>query len=372
MKRIVDEMSSRERLTAYGRGEVVDRIPCVLAGGESLPSLYGFTVHDYMFSVDAMVAVEGNLGLEFGADSMGMGLGMWSIVEALGTRMRYPENDIPIVVEPAFEGTDWGKDDWRLRPIDIDRDGRFPLLMEAFRRLQNLYGDRWEISTGVASPLTVASGLIETETLLRGMVRDKERVHRLLRSITDCMVDCIAQLYGRLGISFGLSDPLSSGTLIGLKVFREFGKPYIAELVRALTELTGAAPGIHICGKTRDRWEDLLETGVSGLSVDNQESMEALKNACGDRVAISGNVPPVEVVRDGSPEDVMSAVRECIRQSGDSPRGFLLSPGCTLPVGTPRENITAFMNAASIYGRGAQKGRPCLGLLESSQPGAFR
>ena len=178
MKRIVDEMSSRERLTAYGRGEVVDRIPCVLAGGESLPSLYGFTVHDYMFSVDAMVAVEGNLGLEFGADSMGMGLGMWSIVEALGTRMRYPENDIPIVVEPAFEGTDWGKDDWRLRPIDIDRDGRFPLLMEAFRRLQNLYGDRWEISTGVASPLTVASGLIETETLLRGMVRDKEQVHR--------------------------------------------------------------------------------------------------------------------------------------------------------------------------------------------------
>ena len=73
--------------------------------------------------------------------------------------------------------------------------------------------------------------------------------------------------------------------------------------------------------------EDLLGTGVSGLSVDNQESMEALKNACGDRVAISGNVLPVEVVRDGSPEDVMSAVRECIRQSGDSPRGFLLSPG---------------------------------------------
>ena len=54
MKRIVDEMSSRERLTAYGRGEVVDRIPCVLAGGESLPSLYGFTVHDYMFSVESL------------------------------------------------------------------------------------------------------------------------------------------------------------------------------------------------------------------------------------------------------------------------------------------------------------------------------
>ena len=33
-----------------------------------------------------------------------------------------------------------------------------------------------------------------------------------------------------------------------------------------------------------------------------------------------------------------------------------MSPGCTTPVGTPKENLVALMYAAATYGKGAKKG----------------
>lgn len=70
------EMTPRERLLAYARGEEVNRIPTSLSAGETAPPLYGYDISEYYFSADAMVAVETGLAKDFGADNMGMGLGL--------------------------------------------------------------------------------------------------------------------------------------------------------------------------------------------------------------------------------------------------------------------------------------------------------
>ena len=66
---------------------------------------------------------------------------------------------------------------------------------------------------------------------------------------------------------------------------------------------------------------------------------------------MKGNVKPVEIMVYGTPEDVMRESKLCIEKCMDSPKGFTLSSGCTLPVETPVANVQAMVDAARIWGR---------------------
>lgn len=345
-------MTPKERTLAYARGEEVDRIPTTLSAGETVPPLYGIDICDYYFSADAMVTVEAGLAEDFHADNMGMGLGLRTLVEALGSELAYPKKGVSYILRPALATL---SDVENMELVNVEKDGRFPILIEAFERLIERFGKERIIGSGLAGPLTTAAGLIRTEDLLRATVRDPEGLHRLLQYSTDCIVQCCMDLNRKLGIKFMLSEPIASRDLLSKKQFHTFFLPYLEQTVRRLNTFQGAT-SLHICGRTKDRWQEVADAGVSGFWVDDCESLRELKEAHGDRMAISGNLTPVDVLRDGTTETIAANVRDCIAQAGDSPCGYNLCPGCTTPVGTPRENLAAFMEAAAHYGRGAKKG----------------
>lgn len=161
-----------------------------------------------------------------------------------------------------------------------------------------------------------------------------------------------------------MADPATSTNLLSPKLFQRFSKPYIQKQLNGIKELTGTIPGVHICGHTKKIWNDIVEVGYPSFSVDNCEDLAELKAAIGDKVKISGNVPPVEVMKNGTIDDVIQSVQECLIKGSDSPCGFSLAIGCQVPIGTTRENIEAYIYAARRYGRGAQKGKLCKGLYE--------
>jgi uroporphyrinogen decarboxylase len=55
-----------------------------------------------------------------------------------------------------------------------------------------------------------------------------------------------------------------------------------------------------------------------------------------------GNVPPLDVMARGTPEQVQAWARECIRKTGG--RGLILSAGGGVSPGTPPEAIDALVN----------------------------
>jgi uroporphyrinogen decarboxylase len=155
----------------------------------------------------------------------------------------------------------------------------------------------------------------------------------------------------KLGLSIGFADPVSSTSLISPKQFREFSLPYLKKNIDRIKETTGGAPGIHICGKSKELWLDAVGAGISNFSIDNVEDLEEAKKIMGDRVVITGNVPPVDVVYLGTKEQIFESVEESIRKDHDSPKGFILSTGCQIPMNTPIEKIEMFMAAANANGR---------------------
>ena len=85
----------------------------------------------------------------------------------------------------------------------------------------------------------------------------------------------------------------------------------------------GSRPGAHICGKTSPIWSDLADAGLFSFSIDNCEDLEAAKREVGDRMRFAGNVPPIEVMKDGSIDDVIEACKDCLRKCGDNPKGYI-------------------------------------------------
>lgn len=353
MKLIEPEMTPKERAMAYARGEEVDRIPTSLSAGETAPPLYGYTIRDYYFSADAMVAVESGLAEDFKADNMGIGLGLRTVIEALGTELSYPEDSVSYIVKPRLESFDQVSE---LGMLNIDKDGRLPLIVEAFERLMDKYGNVRNFGSGLAGPFTTAASLIGTEKFLVSTVKNKEGVHRLLQYSTDCIVELCRDLNRRLGIKFMLSEPMGAKNLISKRQFKEFFVPYLNQAVERMNEYQGST-SIHMCGNTRDRWQEIIDSGVSNFWVDNCESLRELKENYGDRIGITGNVPPVDILRNGTQEQIEECIRQCILDAGDNPKGYTICPGCTTPVGTTKEQMIMFMNAATTLSRGARKGQ---------------
>lgn len=124
---------------------------------------------------------------------------------------------------------------------------------------------------------------------------------------------------------------------------------YINELVQFINS-KGKGVTMHICGKTEKIWDDVVDMGISGLSVDNVVNLRKCKEKVGNKVKIYGHVDPSAIMYAGTPAEVRRAVIECVQQAWDSPKGYVIMSGCSLPVETPFENIKSMLDTAREIG----------------------
>jgi uroporphyrinogen decarboxylase len=89
----------------------------------------------------------------------------------------------------------------------------------------------------------------------------------------------------------------------------------------------------------------MAETGVTGMSLDSKQigvKLEETAKKVPDNILLIGNISPVDVMMNGTPEDVKKEVSELLDLMKPYPN-FILSTGCNLPQETPVENIQMFM-----------------------------
>ncbi|MEG1965449.1 MAG: uroporphyrinogen decarboxylase family protein [Oscillospiraceae bacterium] len=364
MEKYKDEMTPMERMMAYAKGEEVDHIPLSTTGGDVVASLYGYTIGEYRRSFDVKCKIMEYTKRDLcGSGGAAVLMGLKGIGEALGSELKYPENGLDYVSN--FVLTDYD--------MMSELEERFnpetnPFLQEKLAQISQYkqhFGDKFNVATNVAGPLTTAVSIRKTENVLKDMVKNKEMVHELLSMSVRCSLKWLEIVTDEFGPTMaGFADPASSMNLISPTQFREFSKPHLQDLLAGFKRITGRIPGTHICGRTKAIWQDLVDLGIPSFSVDNCEDLSELKAAVGDKMAISGNVPPVQVMQNGTIDDVIQSVQQCLIKGSDSPMGYSLALGCQMPVGTPMENIQAYIYAGRRYGRGAKKGQLCKGLSE--------
>ncbi len=341
-----DQMTPKERMEAFVSGKEIDRIPCSPFLGESCAPIFGHTIAQYNHSIDAIVNVAVGSFKKFRPDSIGFGPGLQGIPEAMGSKVIFPENSTPYISEPVLK--DYDEID-KLNPIDPYKDGRIAYFLEALKITNEKISHEVSVGSSVGGPFTTASFLRGTDKFLRDLNKNPEMVHKLLEIATKSVINYIDAVCD-LGLSPSIAEPNASCTMISEKKFREFAKPYLKKCMDRIIERTGSGTTLHICGKTKKIWGDMVDTGIGNLSLDNVEDIGELKESFGDKVRLIGNVDPVEIIMQGSREDIYNEVKNCIRKGYNSPKGYILSTGCDVPIGTDPDKILALMDAARIYG----------------------
>lgn len=344
MKR--EKMTPRERVDAFARGEEIDRVLCVPDMGATMAPYIGISLREYYHSAERMAELEVALFECLQQDNVSISTSLRGVASAMGAQIAFPEYGIAYTREPAIRSV---AEIDRLRVCDPSRDGMLPTVLDAITLTYKRLNDYVDVSAALSGPFSVASSLVGTEQLLKWTRKHPEAVHKLME-IVAASNDRYIQEAAKRGVSLGFADPVSSMSLISPEQFRTFSLPYLKQNIETVKRETGKGVGIHICGKSKAIWEDVVEAGISNFSIDNIEDLAEAKAQIGDRVVITGNIPPVDVIHRGTRAQIFDAVRSCIAKGYDAPKGYILSTGCQIPLGTKIEQIKAMMEAADEFG----------------------
>ena len=201
-----------------------------------------------------------------------------------------------------------------------------------FRR--KVGGRRW-IEGWIEGPCAEAADLRGINRLMTDFFDDPAFVRNLFEFTLE-----LGLRFGRAQAEAGV-DMLGIGdaaaSLVGPQIYAEFVLPYEKRLVNGLHAL-GVKVRLHICGNTKRILAGICSLGCDVVDIDSKVSLAAARAAMGPQQVFSGNIDPVRVLRNGTPDAVAAAIAQCYLEAG--PR-YIIAAGCEVPRDTPPENVRA-------------------------------
>ena len=108
---------------------------------------------------------------------------------------------------------------------------------------------------------------------------------------------------------------------------------------------------LHNCGNTGQCTSAMVHTGAKAYHFGNRIDMPDALRDCPADTLVMGNLDPVGVFKQGTPQEVYDATTELLKRTAEYPN-FVLSSGCDTPPETPFENIDAFYRALDDFNAG--------------------
>ena len=180
---------------------------------------------------------------------------------------------------------------------------------------------------------------------------DPKFIHELLDFHTNSVVlwiHAVEALFTRAGLTkcrFFYSDEVLP--MLSPDHVMEFCFPYI----RRIYEASQSPIKVFHCDNRVTHMTDIIARFGANVFFGNFSDYSILKNAFDNKLALMGNVPSVDTLTAGCPEDVEECCKWLIANCGEG-GGFILSTGGGVdPFGnSPLENIGAMVDAAKKYG----------------------
>ena len=251
---------------------------------------------------------------------------------AVGADIDYgTETTLPKIRAPRFEDPEeftFGD--------DVLARGRYPVVLEAIRIARRRHGETAPVISSMLGPFTIAGCLFGVETLLIWMIEDPEKVQAAMTAGTRLVARYIRAQFEAGAHVVQVSEPTASGDLISPAQYLGHVAPFHRELTVGIER-----PVItHICGDITRHLPHLATVGFRGVSFDIKTDIQAARTHLKGRTALIGYVP-TSLLRNGSPEDVHAAARQCLSQGVDA-----LNAGCAVAPDTPLDNVRAMIAAA--------------------------
>jgi len=235
----------------------------------------------------------------------------------------------------------------RLKVPDPLGGGRMHDRVKAAALFREKVGGERLIEGWIEGPCAEAADLRGINTLMLDFYDDPAFVRDMFDFILQ-MELAFAKAQVEAGIDLmGVGDAAAS--LVGPQIYQEFVWPYEKKMFDALHQM-GTRIRLHICGNISRILEPIGRLGCDFVDVDYMVSLAKARDAMGPDQVLAGNIDPVAVLRNGTPESITEALRQCHRQAGSR---YIVAAGCEVPRDTPPENLLALRDYARSQGPGS-------------------
>jgi len=133
--------------------------------------------------------------------------------------------------------------------------------------------------------------------------------------------------------------------MISPKMYQALVEPH---LKRIFAHFSGLLRVYHNDMPCPHLLESLSHAGFDVFNFSHKTDIILVKEKMGERVALMGNVAPLDLGVRGTPEQVFAAATECLDKAAPG-GGMILSFGGGVSPGTLPENIDALLQAARAW-----------------------
>lgn len=338
-------MRSRELVQRALAGLDVPRPPVGPLAVHYCATYRGVSLRDYTLDAAVLADCVVRYYERFRPDAVWVSADTWVTAEAMGARVGFPGDQQPMA------GTGdalirQASDVDRVPPPDPAKQARCPLMIDAVRRVRAALGSEvCVVACFDQYPFSLACALLGIDRAMIAAVENR----RLLEVVMTRATDYAAAYAGALAEAG--ADVLSGGDapagLLGPELYRQVALPFEREVIGRLKARFSIPVSLHICGDALPILEGMAASGADVLELDQRVDMATAARLLGPGVALWGNLDPVAVLAQGTPDTVRvatRALRDAFAATGH--RRFVVSSGCTLAVETPAANLDALREAA--------------------------
>ncbi len=313
------------------RLEPVERVPWVPFVGVHGAFLIGTDAGQYLKSSENMIAGLTKAIELYKPDGIPVNFDLQLEAEILGCRIHWAKENPPAVVShPLSEGVLLSS-----LKLPTANDGRIPIVLETTRVLRAanpeiaLYG----LITG---PFTLALHLLGTEIFMK-LFEDPEYVMKLMEFCTKVAISYSGMLLDAGCDVIAVVDPMTSQ--IDPLSFETFVSPYVSRIFDFVREKKKLS-SFFVCGHAQQNIEAMCNCHPDNVSIDENIPLDFVKEiALSKKISFGGNLKLTVVLLMGDSDDAKQDALACLDLGGN--QGFILAPGCDLPMQTPVGNIQA-------------------------------
>ncbi len=332
-------------LVSVVRGETVRPLPTAfIIDSPWLPNWAGHTILDYftsdrIFLDDNMKAIRTFPQAIF-LPGFWSEYGMCTEPSAFGSVSMFGEDEFPFAKKILLSPSDVE----HLEKPDPRKYGLLPFVIKRLKHLQpEIEGAGHKIRFAVArGPLNIASFLMGTTEFMEALKTDPELMHQLLTIVTDFLVEWIAvqrEAFPTIDGIFLLDDIVG---FISRRDFENFGLPYMQRIYD--TDVT--IKFFHNDAPAKASAPMLEQIGINLFNFGIQHTLTEMKAWTSNKITLMGNVPPRDVLAEGTPADVRRAVTEMLGALEDKSR-IIVSCGGGMPPRVSTENIDALISTVA-------------------------
>ncbi len=335
-------LNSRERFGLLVIDEKPDRcniIPLITSHAAMVADI---KLKEYYANGETMAKAQIAALEEYGHDAISIFSEVGIIAEAMGSEFVYPDDDLPILKQPALSKV--GIEE--LKMIDAKKDGRLPVYLEAIDYAYSAVGDKIPILAYVPAPFTTGMMLSDPNQFLLDTIKNPKWVKEIIEISLNAAIKFCYEIINIGGLPI-LVDPLASGSVISPKAYREFALPGEQGLIKFLHRYDFDVI-LHICGDTTPMLDLLPLTGADLISLDKVD-LNLVIQKLAKKIRVIGNYDTSKIGF-SSPDQISHEVKEMVRNGIKAEKGYIAATGCEVPIRAPIENVKAFITAVKEVG----------------------